>query len=141
MIRNILLIDDNEIDNFITEKLLRNHHTAENITVTTSADDAINYLDELEKYHMAFPEIIFLDLNMPLMDGFSFLELFRTYPRDLIDRTCILILSSSSDPKDMHRAKRYRHVKGYFVKPLPTNKLKWIENCYKDVISLAERNL
>jgi CheY-like chemotaxis protein len=135
MIRNVLLIDDNEIDNFITERFIRTHHITESITVMTSANAAIDYLDELEKYQMPFPEIIFLDLNMPLMDGFSFLELFRTYPRNLIDRTCILILTSSSDPKDMHKARRYRHVKGYFVKPMPTDKLRWIVNCYQDFVT------
>jgi CheY-like chemotaxis protein len=138
MIKTILLIEDNEIDAFITERVLSRKKIAASIVVKSNGHEGIDYLDELEKRHLPFPEIIFLDLNMPHMDGFAFLELFRTYTRDLIDKTCIVILSSSSDPKDMHRAKRYRNVKEYLVKPLTNDRVERIEKCYADFVSHFE---
>jgi CheY-like chemotaxis protein len=117
MVHNILLIDDSDVDNFISKRLLTQRDISEDITTVYSAQDALNYLDELQKNFQPFPEIILLDLNMPGMDGFEFMELFSSYPFDIIKSVRIFILSSSSNPKDIHKTKRIRYVKDYFIKP------------------------
>jgi CheY-like chemotaxis protein len=128
LIHSILLIEDNETDNYISRKLLEKNRISDEVTVTTSAMDALYYLDELQRKSQYFPEVILLDLNMPGMDGFTFLQNFSHYPRKLTDKCCIYILSSSSDPKDIHKAKRNRFVKEYFVKPLSNDKIEKISN-------------
>src|SRR5689334_7531278 len=109
MIQNVLLIDDSDMDNFIAKQLLERNHLTENITIKKSAGEALTYLDVLQNTSQGFPEVILLDINMPVMDGFDFLSRFSKYPRQLIDKCCIIVLSSSADPKDMHKAKRFRH--------------------------------
>src|SRR2546425_6845461 len=113
MIQNILVIDDNEMDNFIVQRLLEKNNIAEHITTKFSAKDALHYLDELKKNLLPFPEIILLDINMPVMNGFEFVERFVHYPREIIKRCCIIILSSSGDSKDIQKAKRLPYVKDY----------------------------
>jgi len=130
LIHNILLIDDNETDNYIAKKLLEKNRISDEVSVRTSAMDGLYYLDELQRTSKYFPEVILLDLNMPGMDGFAFLNAFSHYPRKLINKCSIYVLSSSSDPKDIHKAKRSRFVKEYFVKPLTSDKITAIEKTY-----------
>jgi len=126
MIHHILLVDDNEMDNFIAEHLLTKEHIGEKITIKTSAKAALDYLDELHVNGQPFPEIILLDLNMPLMSGFEFLTYFSLYSKEAVKDCGVFILSSSPDTKDIHKAKRFRYVKEYFIKPLTSDKMNQI---------------
>ncbi len=74
--RNVLLVDDNEIDNFINERIITSSSFCEHVIVRNSADGALNYLKEIAGSSDKIPDIIFLDLNMPVKDGFGFLEDF-----------------------------------------------------------------
>src|SRR5476649_1421687 len=91
-----LLIDDNYIDNFVTRKLLESSKFAENIVVKQSPAEAIQALRE----GSVKPDVIFLDIRMPLMNGFEFLD---EYDKLTIDKTGvkIFLLSSSFDPTDI----------------------------------------
>jgi CheY-like chemotaxis protein len=135
LLHNILIIDDSDMDNYISRQLLERGRIADEITTKTSAMDALQYLDELQRTSKYFPEVILLDINMPGMDGFEFLKAFAHYPRNRVDKCCIIILSSSSDPKDIHKAKRSRFVKNYFIKPLTSDKIETISKAYFDLIA------
>lgn len=126
LLHNILVIDDNEMDNYITKRFLEKHRIADEVTVKTSAMEGLQYLDELQRSAKYFPEVILIDVNMPAMNGFEFLEHFNHYPRRLNGKCCVFVLSSSPDPKDIHKAKRMRFVKDYFVKPLTSDKIEMI---------------
>src|SRR5580704_5049325 len=96
--KTCLLIDDNYIDNFVTRKILEGGNFAETITVVRSATEAINSLRE----GIVKPDVIFLDVRMPLMSGFEFLEEFDKIDIDK-SHIRIFMLSSSLDPLDMRK--------------------------------------
>src|ERR1051325_745054 len=95
--KNILLIDDNEVDNYITHQLLLKNEVAENVIVQSSAIDALRFLDSLRNDPDSLPEYIFLDIRMPEMDGFGFLDEYLLFPDALKTQCTIFMLTSSGD--------------------------------------------
>jgi CheY-like chemotaxis protein len=120
--KNVLLIDDEDIDNFINERIMLSVSFAENIIVKKTAMSGLEYLKEcVSDSNLEFPDIIFLDLNMPIMDGFAFLEeydkIVSEYPQ-YQEKSRIIILSSSISPQDIDKASVNAHVFKYINKPL-----------------------
>ncbi|TWI99983.1 CheY-like chemotaxis protein [Mucilaginibacter frigoritolerans] len=111
--KTCLLIDDNYIDNFVTRKILEGSNFVEEIIVVRSATDAINSLRD----GSVKPDVIFLDVRMPLMGGFEFLD---EYDKIDIDKTAIKIfmLSSSLDPLDMRKSTDNKYITQFIHKPL-----------------------
>ena len=114
---NVLLIDDNEIDNFINERMITSSHFAEKVEVKNSADAALDFLRSL-KADSIIPEVIFLDLNMPVKDGFQFLAEFDQLPEFIRSSSKIVVLSSSISPEDINKASTNPYVIKYVNKPL-----------------------
>jgi len=108
-----LLVDDNYIDNFVTRRLLESSKFAENIIVSESPTEAIKMLGD----GSVKPDVIFLDIRMPLMSGFEFLE---AYDKLDIDKSIIKIflLSSSFDPTDIKRSSDNKYITHFIHKPL-----------------------
>jgi CheY-like chemotaxis protein len=115
MIKHVLLIDDNDVDNYITEHILTKAKVAEKITVKNSALDALQFLENING---DFPEMIFLDIKMPEMDGFGFLEEYVKLFAAGKSESSVVMLTSSEDEHDIERAKAYSCVKSYQAKPL-----------------------
>jgi len=111
--KNIVLIDDNDIFNFIMKKLIKNVDSGYKVHTFTYPEEAIALLDEIK------PDIIFLDLNMPILDGWEFLDDMQE--RNLNFRT--YILSSSTNQMDIQRSAIYKNVNGYLTKPVGEEKL------------------
>lgn len=116
--KTILLIDDSEVDNYITKQLLLKNDVTENIVVHSSAVDALSYLDGISNEHEQIPDYIFLDIRMPEMDGFEFLDEYKLLPDSIKNKCIIYMLSSSGDPNDVARARQYSYVKTFLRKPL-----------------------
>jgi CheY-like chemotaxis protein len=111
--KTCLLIDDNYIDNFVTRKILEGGNFAETITVVRSATEAISFLRE----GSVKPDVIFLDVRMPLMSGFEFLEEFDKINIDK-SNIRIFMLSSSLDPLDMRKSTDNKYITQFIHKPL-----------------------
>lgn len=111
--KTCLLIDDNYIDNFVTRKILEGGNFAESIVVVRSATEAIASLNA----GTIKPDVIFLDVRMPLMSGFEFLE---EYDKIAMDKSNIKIfmLSSSLDPMDMRKSTDNKYITQFIHKPL-----------------------
>ena len=111
--KTCLLIDDNYIDNFVTRKILQNSRFAEDIVVIGSASEALNIL----RSGNIKPDVIFLDIRMPDMDGFDFLEEYEKIDIEK-ENIRIYMLSSSLDPTDMKQSVLNKYISNYIHKPI-----------------------
>lgn len=108
-----LVIDDNYIDNLVTRRLLEICNFAKNIILTESPEDAIESL----RNGTVVPDVIFLDIRMPLMDGFEFMQEFEKL--DISKKNVkIYLLSSSLDPSDIQRSSDNEYITQLIHKPL-----------------------
>jgi CheY-like chemotaxis protein len=119
---NVMLLDDNELDNFINEKILEANHFAKKIYVNTSAKSALEFLQNMitmgETCENVYPEVLFIDINMPIMDGFQFIENFKKNFEEKIKQPKLVILTSSVYHEDKQRAGEISKDIVFLNKPL-----------------------
>jgi len=114
----VMLVDDNELDNFINKKLVEADSFAGATTIHTSAQRALEYLKNNASDDGQIPDLIFLDIMMPEMDGFGFLDAFDKLPDSVKSKSRIVMLSTSDSFKDLNRANQNKYVKRFLNKPL-----------------------
>lgn len=117
----ILLVDDDEITNFINLNLLEDMQIASRIEITTNGKEALQFLED-NFQEVSCPELILLDINMPMLDGFEFLEQFHKLELKDKDRTKMVALTTSNNPKDIKKLQNYG-VNDLINKPLTKEKL------------------
>jgi CheY-like chemotaxis protein len=122
-VKNVLLIDDNDIDTFINKHVISRCNIADSIITKNSASAALDYLKNGLQNSEDFPEIIFLDIKMPEIDGFGFLERYNELKDEKKYSCTIIMLTSSSDNHDIERAMNNPFVKKYLNKPLQAGML------------------
>lgn len=128
--KKILVIDDDHINNIIFEKLSGIVGFAEEIVSFISAVDGLDYLQNIQKNEEEPPNIIFLDIRMPIVNGWEFLERFSEFRETYFKDTSIYMLTSSSDQSDVNKAKNFAIVNDYIVKPLTIEALKKVQEKY-----------
>lgn len=129
---SILLVDDDEDDNYYHQIIINKMNMVNKIDVAMNGIEAIAYL---KNENHAPPDLIFLDLNMPKMNGWEFLEHYKDLSIAQKAKVLIVILSTSANPDDIKRAKEIQEVTGFETKPLSKEILmELLEKHYKDYL-------
>jgi CheY-like chemotaxis protein len=122
----VMLVDDNDTDNFISKRIIEITKFSNEVEVKNSGKKALDYLkehcDDVEK----LPDLIFLDINMPIVDGFVFLYEFEKFNATIKDKCKVVILSSSDNKRDIDKIVNNDHVIKFITKPLTETSLSGI---------------
>lgn len=117
----VYVVEDDVITSKITELHLLQHAAFGQIQRYQNGQPALAALRQASAQHAQLPDLILLDLNMPVMDGWEFLDALTVQAWQKLVSVCVL--TSSIQPDDIEKAKAYPEVKGYFVKPVSTSLL------------------
>jgi len=124
----VMLVDDNDTDNFISQKIIELNGFADRVIAKNSGKSALEYLEANENNPAELPDVIFLDINMPIVDGFVFLFEFERFNDELKKKCKIAILSSSDNKRDIERIVDNDYVVKYITKPLTQDALSEISS-------------
>ncbi len=122
--KRILLIDDDHITNMLNERIIKYTQVAESVHVCISAQKALNLITDIIDKQESIPEVILLDIRMPIMDGFGFLEEFAKIPESITSDVKIAMLTSSLEDSEKDRAYKYKNVIDFINKPLNEVKIR-----------------
>lgn len=121
-INQVLLVDDDPISNIINEKIIQTSKCSMSVKSYLNASEALDYLKQrLHADLTKFPDVIFLDINMPEMNGWEFFEELNKFPDFILKECKVFMLSSSIDDDDIEKAKTYKMVYDFISKPLTVN--------------------
>lgn len=130
MENSVLIVDDNDVDQYLIKRQLTENGITDQVFSSANGQEAVDFLSNYEKkkakYQDGFPPgLILLDINMPLMDGFEFLDIFKKLRQenDYCTTPVVVFLTSSNDQSDIDKAMRFDFVKGYLHKPLDIDQL------------------
>ena len=115
--KNILLVDDDPVSNLVASSLLQRIEAVNEIHSVLNGVSAIRFLQEACEKHDLIPDLILLDLNMPLMDGFEFLDACGKLNLPNIKKIKFIVVTSSDNPDDIGKARKMG-VSGYITKPV-----------------------
>ncbi len=120
-VNHVMLIDDSDDDNYIHQRVIAKNGFANRVAIYQYAEQALDFLTADRLEHPV--DIIFLDINMPRMDGFEFLVTYAQLPPERRAKKLLFMVSTSLNPKDRERAESNSHVHGFIGKPLTVETL------------------
>ncbi len=127
-LKKVLLVDDSEATNYMNRYFFKKLNICDEIEVAINGQKGLDYLASIpkEKWHTDAPELIMLDIKMPIMGGFEFLDEYEKFPLEMRKPITTVLLTTSMSIEDRDRAKDYKSVKSFLNKPLSVTQLKEI---------------
>ncbi len=125
-----MLVDDNHDDNFFHKREINKDNHEIIVIVKNTGLEALEYLKTKKDAIESHPDLIFLDINMPGMNGWEFLEEYNKLVKELQSQVIIIMLTTSDNPDDENKAKKYSFVSDYIIKPLTKERLNEIATRY-----------
>ncbi|GAA4467931.1 hypothetical protein GCM10023093_24590 [Nemorincola caseinilytica] len=119
---NFIVIDDSKLDCFIAEKIIKNTGKCESIRSFLQAKDALEFIAATPPDDLSHT-IILVDIQMPIMNGFEFVEAFENLPGNIVANYTIYVISSSINENDLQKVHNYKSVRQFLNKPLTSNNL------------------
>jgi CheY-like chemotaxis protein len=135
MLNKIFCVDDDSITLMLCKKVIERVEFAKEIITAQNGEEAINYFHELAKNKqqegLSYPKLTFLDLNMPVMNGWEFLDVYlQNGYQDIFKEAKFIVLSSTIDPEDVARTKNYPVVVDFLSKPITKEMLEELKSKY-----------
>jgi len=127
-VNTILFIDDDKVTNFYNRKIVNKYQKVKNIISVNSGRSALEYLLDIEVKNAIKPDLIFLDINMPGMSGWEFIEEYKKINPNITKGIKIMLLTTSSNQEDYERSKQISIIDGFINKPLSVDILEDIVN-------------
>jgi CheY-like chemotaxis protein len=128
----VMVIDDTPQDRYIASFVIKKYNFGKEVVEFDMATKAIKFLEENQTQAEKLPQVILLDIRMPQMDGFEFLERMAQLPQSVKNSCCIIMVSSSLDPSDHERAENNPVVKKFLNKPLNRSNLEEIVSLFNE---------
>lgn len=133
MLDTILCIDDDPITLMLCKMVIKKASFSNEIITAKNGEEALNYFNRFKETNTndqssKKPQLIFLDLNMPVMGGWEFLDSFSKVKYSDFNTTKVIILSSTIDPDDLEKAKKYPMVLDFLSKPISKEILEYVKN-------------
>ena len=129
-INTVCIVDDDDVYQFTVKYEIERTDLVGEIKSFSDGEQAIHFLKQAAHSPALLPDILFLDINMPIMDGWDFLEEFAQLNPSLDKKVIIYMVSSSINQKDVDRAKKINEVTDYIIKPINREKLTSLFNQY-----------
>lgn len=132
MLDSVLCIDDDPITLMLCKMAIVKASFSNEIATAKNGEEALQYFDTIKQTNLnsefkKIPQLIFLDLNMPIMDGWEFLERFSSKDYADFNKLNIIILSSTIDPEDLKKSKKYPMVIDFLSKPISKEMLDYLK--------------
>src|ERR1700722_9014419 len=127
MYHKVLVVDDNDVDLFVAQFVLEKNNFSEKVVCVPSAREALDHLTSFKDNIEELPEFIFLDINMPIMSGFDFLEEYEKLSDDIKKHCIIMMLTTSLNEGDRQKAAANAYVCSFLNKPLDNAKIAYID--------------
>ena len=132
---NVMIIDDNRIDLYIASRMITKNNFGKKVLQYSSALEALKYLQENQENIPRLPEVIFVDIYMPMMSGFEFMVEYDSLPTALKKHCRVFIISSSVDEQDVAKANRDKNILAMEEKPITKEFLSGISDKLKPLTS------